>query len=404
MGKKARIAKEKKAAVTERDLRGWDLLTRFSELLARAQAQVTPGPRETHGLRQLTAQNYLRLFLLGVFNPIVTSMRGLCEASHWPRVQQVACGQTVVPSRFSDAQDVFDPEVLRLVMEELVAAGAAQLDAAHGGRALPPSALQIIDSTLWAVLPRMKWARYGGGRTGATNGVRLHLKLRISDHTPVQATVTVGACCERRAVRERLRAGELLLGDRNYAEDYGLLAEIVAAGGGFLFRLRKSAVLTWEQEETLTDAERAAGIVRAGWARLGERGARLRWRIVRIEAPGHEPVVLVASAQFDDLTPGELGELYRKRWQVELFFRWLKCVLPCQHWFAESQRGVTFQIYLSLIYALLLSECLGRRPTKRLLELIAWREAGWASDDDFVAAVARELRAQQQRAARKKAA
>ena len=42
-------------------------------------------------------------------------------------------------------------------------------------------------------------------------------------------------------------------------------------------------------------------------------------------------------------------------WKVEMFFRWLKWVVPCRHWFAESREGVLTQIYLCLIKALLLA-------------------------------------------------
>ena len=39
---------------------------------------------------------------------------------------------------------------------------------------------------------------------------------------------------------------------------------------------------------------------------------------------------------------GELAaQMYRQHWEVELFFRWIKCTLGCRHWLAESQRGVT---------------------------------------------------------------
>jgi len=53
--------------------------------------------------------------------------------------------------------------------------------------------------------------------------------------------------------------------------------------------------------------------------------------------------------------PAELVVLlYRRRWQVELFFRWLKCLLGCKRWLAESRQGATLQIYLALIAAVLL--------------------------------------------------
>jgi hypothetical protein len=329
-------------------------------------------------------------------------MRGLCGASTLERVQEQVCGGAVALSRFSEAQQVFDPELLRHVMAELVEAGAARLGETRGGCGLDAAALRIIDSTLWGVLPRMGWASYGGGRGGEANGVRLHLKLRVSDGAPAAAAITVGKRCERAEMRARCQAGELLVGDRNFAENYALLEELGAKGCGFLFRLRNNAVLRWQSEEPLGEAERAAGIVRAGTAFLGERGARGPWRVVRLEPAGREPVLLVASAQFAGLSAAELAELYRRRWQIELFFRWLKCVLPCRHWFAESERGVSFQIYLSLICALLLAEELGRRPGRRLMEMMAWVQMGWATEAELQRAIVAELRLQQGRAARKK--
>jgi IS4 transposase len=53
--------------------------------------------------------------------------------------------------------------------------------------------------------------------------------------------------------------------------------------------------------------------------------------------------------------PAELiSVMYRRRWQIESFFKWLKCLLGCRHWLAESQRGVTVQLYLALIAAVIL--------------------------------------------------
>ena len=58
----------------------------------------------------------------------------------------------------------------------------------------------------------------------------------------------------------------------------------------------------------------------------------------------------------------EVLALYRHRWEVEILFRWLKCLVPCRHWFAESPEGVKIQIYLCLIKALLLAGLLGGKP------------------------------------------
>jgi len=187
----------RKKKIQERDLRGWRWLVRFQRLLDAARARVPPGPREEHGLRRLHAEEYLSLFLLGLFNPVVDSMRGLCEASHLRRVrEQTGAEGPVALSRFSEAQHVFEPELLRQVMRALVEEGGAQLGAGRGG--VDARALRIVDRTLWKVVPRMKWAEYGGGRGGKTQAVRLHLKLRVSDGAPAAGLISCGKSAKGR--------------------------------------------------------------------------------------------------------------------------------------------------------------------------------------------------------------
>ena len=92
--------------------------------------------------------------------------------------------------------------------------------------------------------------------------------------------------------------------------------------------------------------------------------------------------------------------LYRKRWKIEMFFRWVKCILNCRHWLAESPEGATIQIYLALIAALLLQLYLGEKPNKRMMELLQLHQLGWASDQELIDGLKRE---QDRMAAKKKA-
>jgi len=63
-----------------------------------------------------------------------------------------------------------------------------------------------------------------------------------------------------------------------------------------------------------------------------------------------------------DLAPALLALIYRHRWQVELFFRWLKCLVNFRHFFAESESGVAWQVLVALIGTLLLALVTGARP------------------------------------------
>jgi hypothetical protein len=393
-----------KEQIEERQLRGWKFIERFLEVLKRVREGLPLSAREQHGLRELHAEPYLGLFLLGLFNPLVDSMRGLCRASQLPRVQAEIGHGAVALSRFSEAQHVFDPELLRRSLSDLLAQSAGALGAPCGG--FPKEALRIIDSTLWKVVPRMQWATWRHQHV-EQRALRLHLKLRVWDEAPAEAKITTGDTCERAALRALLVPGEIYLGDRNYGgADFPLLAEMRAQGCDFLFRLRKNVILHWELTEELEPAAQAAGITQAGLARLGERGQSGPWRVIVLERPGEEPIYLVASACWAKLSAAEVAAFYRQRWKIEHFFRWLKCLLPCRHWLAQSERGVNFQIYLALIAALLLAQSLGTRPNKRMLEALRFFEMGWASAEQTAALILqaeRETRRQRELAAQKAA-
>jgi IS4 transposase len=77
--------------------------------------------------------------------------------------------------------------------------------------------------------------------------------------------------------------------------------------------------------------------------------------------------------------------IYRYRWQIELFFKWLKSILGCRHLMAESPAGVAIQIYSALIAALMLQLLTGKRPGKRAMELILFYLMGHAELDELVA-------------------
>ena len=74
-------------SITEKQLSRWKLLSRFIDLLDKHGAQIAPQRREVHGLRELNRNTYFGLFLFGLFNPVVTSMRAVCRHPPQPRVK-----------------------------------------------------------------------------------------------------------------------------------------------------------------------------------------------------------------------------------------------------------------------------------------------------------------------------
>ena len=79
-------------ALREKDLKQWRLIERFQEALA-AETDQRGGLTGTwaHPQRRLEQSPYLSLFLFGLLNPVVETMRGLCAATELERVQREAC-------------------------------------------------------------------------------------------------------------------------------------------------------------------------------------------------------------------------------------------------------------------------------------------------------------------------
>lgn len=365
--------------IRERDLQRWRLLERFQVALA-AEVEQRGGLKGTwvDPDRKLQLEQYLSLFLFGLFNPVVESMRGLCEASELGRVQREVCGRRVSLGSFSEAQAVIDPALLKGVLERLQPdADVPEPSGQWRGQE------RIIDSTVWRALPRMTWAFWRGGH-GLGSAVRLHVELDVQTGQVRQAELTRAKKCERAQWRELAQPGICNIGDRYYGYDYKQLGELERNGTAFVVRLRIDAQWVEEQSEVLSAADQAADVTWAGAVRLGKDGGGPRVRVVQIL--GEEESVLVAtSLPAEDFPPAWIAQCYRHRWQVEMFFRWLKCILGCRHWLAESESGVAIQVYLALIAAQLMVLYCGERPNRRQMEAIQFYFMGWATLPELIA-------------------
>lgn len=369
--------------ISERDLRHFELVHQFCEVFEHAVGasqlpRTCSEPRRKHHLGP-----YLGLFLLGLINPVVQTMRGLCGASHLKSVQDLVGGPAMELATFSEMQSVLDPELLHRVFVEL-----ARQSTRAGSVPDPRLArLDLVaqDGSLWRALPRMTWAEYGVGPDGSARGVRLHLRFHLTKGVPCEAQVAEGKSCEREALRQMLRAGQINVGDRLYGKSYALLRQVDQAGAFFVFRLHDDCAVNLQEALPITPEEAAAGIVRHAWVTLGfyENKRSIRLRLVEIHTRTHR-LLLATNLPIAEASAELIGLIYRRRWQIELFFRWIKCILGHRHLFAESPAGVAIQMYLALIASLLLQLYTGKRPNKRQFEAIQFFLMGWATRDELV--------------------
>jgi hypothetical protein len=367
---------QKREPISEDQLQNWNLLEEFRRrVLPLLKAKVTTAT-ERDVRRTLFAEDYFCSYLFAMLNPVVTSLRALCHVSHCQKMRAVSAAP-ISRAAFSEGQHLFGPEILEKVVRQLAAEnqGRGQGGDARVRQAL--SALSAVDGTVLRAVPRMAWAPAGG----PGKAIRLHLHFSVFDQIPEGWSITPGNVCERKVFAETVQAGALIVADREYSHDYQLLAELQTRGVEFVLRLYNNLVCKpIGPERPLSPSDQQAGVVWDRRVRLGVHGDGPVLRVVRVEAKG-DVFHLVTTRE--DLTAELISLIYRQRWQIELFFKWIKTILNCRHWLAESPEGVRIQIYCVLIASLLLMLWSGQRPNRRMVESLQYYWMGLATAEEL---------------------
>jgi hypothetical protein len=377
------MPRQPKPPLAAHDLQGFKYFDPILPLLATLHDAGTA--RDRSGNRQLFFDQYAALLLLYFFNPILTSLNGLQQASGLAKVQKVSGGPRVSTGALSEAQGVFEAALLEGLIADL-AQRVAPVTPPQEWAALKD--LVAVDGSLLPACSRLVWALWLDGQKRAA---KMHVHFEVLRGIPVRVSVTAGNDSETVQLRQMLEAGRLYVIDRGYA-DYQLFQDILDGRSSFIGRIRDNAVWRVVQERPVSARARAAGVRhdRVVWLGCAESGAVFRQplRVIevatgKVDGRGQPEVLLLATDRLD--LEAELVALgYRFRWSVELFFRWFKCILGRRHLLAESQNGVTIQVYVAIIASLLLSLWTGKKPTKRTYEMFCFLFAGWATEQEVL--------------------
>ena len=338
-----------------------------------------------HGNRDLFMDQYVSLLLLYFFNPVLTGLRSLQQALGLENVQAAVGVKALSLGALSrNGGYVFDPELLLPILEQVSQRARQEVPAApHPTLEQTPLAVIAADGSFLRALPAMVWALFR--RHSDHRGVKLHLQLDVRTGVPVHASLGEACSSEKKALAKALRTEALYLLDRGYI-DYALFQKIHAAGSRFVARLKRNSAYQVLRERPLTPADQAAGVLADQEVALGsaftagDLTAPVR-RLV-IEGPDGARIVLLTDT---DLPAHVIADLYRWRWQVELFFRWFKCILGCTHWLSRTRQGLTLQVYVALLASMLIALWTGKKPTKRTFEMLCLYFQGWAKPAELAA-------------------
>src|SRR5690606_26410562 len=386
-------------ADAQETLQGVKFLQRLSPLLARLHGEACERDRANN--RELFYDHLVGLILLTFFNPTLKTLGELKGASRLKQVRKkLGCSEVSLGS-LSESMRVFDSERLIEIVEDLLGQipNVTGVDPRLAKLDHVPTA---VDGSLLKQLPQITQSCFA---TRNDRGWKLHTHFEVLRGVPVKARVTdasgKGAASEKAVLRDTLLPDRCYLTDRGY-EDFSLFNAIGAMESSYVCRVRNDHELYATHCNLLSEEARAAGVLEDTVGRMGSPQSK------RIEHPDHtqrrvvirltehpkrggrrrqaasQDIVLVTNLL--DVPAEVIATLYRYRWLIELFFRWLKCVLSCRHLMSQNANGIEMQMYCALIACLLIQLAAGQdiKPNKWTYKMICLYVQGWASEEELL--------------------
>jgi hypothetical protein len=348
-----------------------------------------------HGNRELFLDDVFLAYLLSFFNPTLRSLRTIEDFSQTRQAQRHLSTRRICRSTLSDFNKLADPARL----EPIVAAlrGALSRKSAGQGRSnLHGLVKQVlaVDGTFFAAAADVAWAIGHRNQTATSRyRARLDVQMNITTWLPEVISVPEPGEGEAQSAAQFVQPGAIHIYDRGYGS-FELLAahyefqegqwrsraEFVlrAKGRQLLFAATEDRPLSPEQSQRGIVSDRIGHLTGSQGCDAPPFAVR---EIVFVKEDGEAVRLLTNLLE----VPAEVvAELYRQRWQIELFFRWLKCYAHFDHLISHSRSGVLLNFYVVIIGVLLMYLHTGGRPSKYALVLLGMVAHSGASLDSIL--------------------
>ena len=323
----------------------------FHDLLKRVPWGVFEEQVLTHGsdkhVRTLSTKDQFIALLYGQLSGAV-SLREIVAglASHGARLYHVG-GRPAKRSTLSDANALRPSEVFSSLFTAMV--GRVQ----RGLRRKVADATYLVDATSLPLSGTgSDWAYF----SSRPCGVKAHVIYDADAEHPIYASITPARVNDITAAKAMpIEPGATYVFDLAYY-DFAWWAELDAAGCRIVTRFKSHTPLDMTAE---LDVPQGGNILSDRIGLLPRRQARNRRN--PFSDPVREVTVRIDSGKILrilsndlDASAQEIADLYKRRWAIELFFRWVKQTLRIRHLIGTSENAVRIQIAVALIAYLLL--------------------------------------------------
>ena len=301
-----------------------------------------------HYIKHYSRYNQLVTLIFGQLSRSA-SLRDVVIAlqAQGPKCYHLGVGKHVSRSNLAKANEQRDCRIF----EEFAYYMIEQAKQKFANNTLVTADIYAFDSTtIDLCLTLFDWAKFRKRK----GGIKVHTLFDVVTGTPTFVYITEAKVNDVNAMDEiPYQAGSFYIFDRGY-NDFSRLFMIHQLEAMFIVRAKKNVKfkrVSWIrrlQDNVLSDSKiRFKGYYQ-------EKDYPEDLRLVKYWDNEHKREFIFLTNNFE-LTALEIAELYRQRWQIELFFKWMKSHLKIKHFYGTSFNAVKIQIFVAIITFCLVS-------------------------------------------------
>jgi hypothetical protein len=273
----------------------------------------------------------------------------VCLRSRPDQLYHMGFRSTIARSTLAEANSSRDWRIYHDLAQVLIAR-ARRLYANESLSVDLEQTVYALDSTtIDLCLSLFPWARFRSTKAA----VKLHTLLDLRGPIPTMISISEGKKADVNILDELiLEPGAFYVMDRGYV-DFMRLYRFVLAGAFFVTRAKEGLRINRLESRPVDESTgvRADQIV---WLALDKSIEHYpdRFRRVSCRDPENGKFLVFLTNNFD-LPALTIAQLYRSRWRVELFFKWVKQNLRIKHFFGTSDNAVKTQVWIAVcVYVL----------------------------------------------------
>jgi hypothetical protein len=253
-------------------------------------------------------------------------------------------------STLADANERRDWRVYAAFATALIAIARRQYAGDAFGAALDGAAYALDTTTIDLCLSLFPWAHFQRRKAA----VKMHTMMDLRGNIPTVVHIDDGKSYDTDILDVIVpEAGAVYVMDRGYL-DFARLYRLTTAAAFFVVRAKAGQRL---RRLASRPVDRSSGIICDQTVRLAIRQSAKRYpdrlRRIRYRDPKSGKTLIFLSNNFS-LAPMTIADLYRCRWQIELFFKWIKQHLRIRSFFGTSSNAVKTQIWIAVaVYVLI---------------------------------------------------